>query len=408
MYRRNLLSQLRAALADTPVVMINGARQTGKTTLVEQIAREREAMYLTLDDAATLSAATADPAGLLSGQDGLLVIDEVQKAPQLLPAIKRSVDEGRKPGRFLLSGSANVLSLPKISESLAGRMEVLTLWPLSQGELQGHRERFIDMVFAEEPLKIGKHTPADLGRLIVTGGYPEAVAREDASRRASWFGSYVTTILLRDVRDIANIGGLTAMPRLLSLLAARTSGLMNIAELSRASTLSHTTLRRYLALLELTFLLQPLPAWATNLGKRLVKSPKIHLVDAGLAAHLALYNRGALSRNDPLFGALLETFVVAELSKQAGWSPLRPSLYHFRTVAGREVDAVLEAGGGRVVGIEVKASTSVSAGDFAGLRALAAEAGEGFVRGVLLYGGDTLLPFGESMAAVPISALWES
>ncbi len=407
MYQRHLESQLRAALADTPVVLLNGARQTGKTTLVKQVADGRKATYLTLDDAATLTAATADPTGFVQGHDGLLVVDEVQKAPQLLPAIKKTVDVKRKPGRFLLTGSANVLSLPKVSESLAGRMEVLTLWPLSQGELRGHRERFVDAVFGDKSLRIGKHAQFDLGRLIVGGGYPEAVARKDAERRASWFGSYITTILQRDVRDIAHIEGLVEMPRLLSLLAARSSGLMNISEVSRASTLSHTTLRRYLALLELTYLLRLLPAWSTNLSKRLVKSPKVHLVDSGLAAHLALHDRGALSRNDPLFGALLETFVVAELSKQASWSLVRPSLYHFRSAAGREVDVVLEAGGGRVVGVEVKASASVNENDFAGLRTLAAEAGKKFVRGVLLYGGDTVLPFGDGLIAVPISALWE-
>lgn len=407
MYRRNLESQLRAALADTPVVLLNGARQTGKTTLVKQIAAGRKTVYLTLDDAATLAAATADPEALVQSHDGLLVIDEIQKAPQLLPAIKKAVDVKRKAGRFLLTGSANVLSLPKVSESLAGRMEVLTLWPLSQGELRGRRERFIDVAFTDKPLRIGKHAPLDLGRLIVGGGYPEAVARKVAERRANWFGSYITTILQRDVRDIAHIEGLVDMPRLLSLLAARSSGLMNISEVSRASTLSHTTLRRYLALLELTYLLRLLPAWSTNLSKRLVKSPKVHLVDSGLAAHLALHDRGALSRNDPLFGALLESFVVAELSKQASWSQVRPALYHFRTAAGREVDVVLEGSGGRVVGIEIKASASVSQSDFAGLRALAEEAAGKFVRGVLLYGGDTVLPFGEGLVAAPVSMLWE-
>jgi len=394
-------------MADTPVVLLNGARQTGKTTLVKEVADGQKATYLTLDDAATLAAATADPHGLVQGHDGLLVIDEMQKAPQLLPAIKKTVDVKRNPGRFLLTGSANVLSLPKVSESLAGRMEVLTLWPLSQGELHNRRERFIDTVFSDKPLRIGKHTSIDLGKLIAAGGYPEAIVRKDTNRRASWYGSYITTILQRDVRDIAHIEGLIDMPRLLSLLAARSSSLMNTAEVSRASALSQTTLRRYLALLELTYLLRLLPAWSTNFSKRLVKSSKVHLADSGLAAHLALHDRGALSRKDPLFGALLETFVVAELSKQASWSQVHPSLYYFRTSAGREVDVVLEASGGRVVGVEVKASASVNEGDFAGLRTLAAEAGKKFVRGVLLYGGDAVLPFGDGLVAAPISALWE-
>jgi predicted AAA+ superfamily ATPase len=406
MYDRHLEPRLRAALADTPVVLLNGARQTGKTTLVQRIAAGSGAAYLTMDDAATLNAAMTDPAALVRGHTGLLVIDEVQKAPQLLPAIKMAVDARRRPGRFLLTGSANVLALPKVSESLAGRMEVLTLWPLSQGEIYSRHEKFIDALFSDRPLRVETSSRTDFGKLLTVGGYPEAVQRKAGDRRSSWFASYVTTILQRDVRDIANIEGLVQMPRLLSLLAARSSGLLNISELSRASTLPHTTLQRYLALLELTHLLQLLPAWSTNRSKRLVKSPKVHLIDSGLAAHLALHDRGELSRSDPLFGGLLETWVVAELKKLASWSNQQTKLYHFRTAAGREVDVVLEGTAGRVVGVEVKATASINGGDFAGLRALAEEAGKNFVRGVLLYGGDAVLPFGDGFYAVPISSIW--
>jgi len=397
---------IRAALADTPVVLLNGARQTGKTTLAKQICESIKGTYVTLDDAAILATALQDPAAFVRAAAGPMVIDEVQKAPALLPAIKKVVDEYRKPGRFLLTGSADVMSLPTVSESLAGRIEILTLWPFSQGELHGVRERFVDHAFSDKPFKIKKFERIDIGRLLLQGGYPEAVSRTQPDRRAAWFASYVTTILQRDVRDLAQIDGLLEMPKLLSLLAARSSTLMNSAELSRASGIAQTTLKRYLALLQLTYLLRPLPPWSTNLSKRLIKTPKVHLVDAGLAAHLAQRGSAPLERGDMLFGNLLETFVVAELSKQSAWSEAKPSLYHFRTAAGREVDIVLEGPANKIVGVEVKASSSINSADFAGLRELADIAKKKFVRGILLYDGDTVLPFGEQFVAVPISGLW--
>ncbi|MBI4682931.1 MAG: ATP-binding protein, partial [Nitrospirae bacterium] len=310
--------------------------------------------YFTLDDATVLAAATADPVGFLRRQDGMTVIDEVQKAPGLFPAIKRQVDRDRKPGRFLLTGSANVLLLPKISESLAGRIEIVTLWPFSQGELAGRQERFIDAVFSADMPRMIKARPADrdIVKCVLTGEYPEAVARTVPERRQAWFGAYITTILQRDVRDLAHIVGLTDMPRLLSLMAARSGGLLNMSEISRSTGLAHTTLRRYLSLLETTFLVQPLPAWSTNRGKRLVKSPKLHLVDSGMAAQLS----GVMNREHPgdrqFYGHLLETFVVMELRKQMTWNKTRCSLFYFRTSSGQEVDAVLEDIQGRIVGIE--------------------------------------------------------
>ncbi len=408
MYRRNIRARLAAALADTPVVLLNGARQTGKTTLAEDLAGEFGGRYFTLDDATILSAATADAAGFVRNQDGLTVIDEVQKAPGLFPAIKRQVDIDRKPGRFLLTGSANVLLLPKLSESLAGRMEITTLWPLSQGELADRRERFIDAAFSPALPRLMKAGPPDrdISQLVHTGGYPETAARTDVARRQAWFGAYITAILQRDVRDLAHIEGLTDMPRLLSLLAARSSGLLNMAELSRSAGIAHSTLRRYLSLLETTFLLQPLPAWSTNRSKRLVKSPKVHLVDSGLSGQLA----GATGNDHPegrlLHGRLVETFVVMELRKQMTWNDTRCSLFYFRTASGQEVDAVLEDARGRIVGIEVKAAASVMKKDFGGLEALADLAGKRFHRGILLYDGDAAVPFGDRHNALPISALW--
>jgi uncharacterized protein len=408
MYRRNVDARLRAALADTPVVLLNGARQTGKSTLAHQLSADLGGLYVTLDDATVLAGAVADPVGFLNNLEGFVVIDEVQKASGLFPAIKKQVDGERRPGRYLLTGSANVLLLPRLSESLAGRMEIVTLWPLSQGELAGRREGFISGLFSSRMSHRVRAAPEDrqLAAKIATGGYPEAVARDEEPRRQAWFGSYITAILQRDVRDLANIEGLTEMPRLLALLAARTSGLMNTAELSRASTIPQSTLKRYLTLFETTYLLQPLPAWTANIGKRLIKSPKIHLVDCGLASHLTGQTEKRIVNDPVMLGPLLESFVVMELRKQASWSDVRVSIHHFRSAAGREVDIVLEDSSGQIVGVEVKAAGSVAKKDFAGLEALAEAAGKKFLRGVVLYSGDSVVPFGPKYQALPVGSLW--
>jgi hypothetical protein len=399
------------ALSDTPAVLVNGARQTGKTTLVREIARGRPGTrYVTLDDAATLAAAVNDPAALLAGSGDLLVIDEVQKAPGLFPAMKIQIDRDRRPGRFLLTGSANVLMLPQVSESLAGRLEILTLWPFSQGEIEGRREGLLDALFAEAlpGLPAEPEQPiTPLAQRLLRGGFPEALGRRDPRRRDAWFAAYVTTILQRDIRDLTQIEGLTDMPLLLQLLAARAGTLLNKAELARGTRIPYTTLDRYLALLHATFLFQPLPAWSGNLGKRLTRSPKCHLCDSGLTAHLTGLTAERLDRDGTLIGPLLESFVVGELRKQASWAETPVTLYHFRTPSQRETDLVLEDRGGRVVGIEVKASSRLRERDFNGLRSLAREAGERFLRGVLLYTGEEMLPFGPRLHAVPVRALWQ-
>jgi len=237
MYTRNIATNINTALADTPVVLVNGARQTGKSTLVQSlIAQGYKATYLTMDDSAVLAACTNDSAGFLAGFDGPLILDEVQRAPQLFSAIKARVDRNRKPGRYLLTGSANMMFLPKLAESLAGRMEIITLWPISRGEINSNKEQFIDTVFAGSKPVIPKKqlSQSELFDTLLAGGYPEVLSRQSQERRKAWFGSYITTILQRDVRDIANIEGLTAMPRLLSLLASRASALLNLSELSRS------------------------------------------------------------------------------------------------------------------------------------------------------------------------------
>lgn len=434
MIHRHLTPRLLDALADTPVVFLTGARQTGKSTLARLMAArrplaespQRSARYVTFDDASMLAAASADPAGFLAGFPGPVVLDEVQRVPGLFLAIKAAVDTDRVPGRYLLTGSSSVLMLPRLAEALVGRMEVLTLWPFAQAELEAQNPVgetakapacVVDLWFstAQLPPCRGEGLPAILPR-ILAGGYPEAVQRESGPRRHAWFGSYLTTILQRDVRDLAQIEGLSEMPRLLALLATRVGGLANFSELSRSSGLAQTTLKRYTALLEGTYLLQMLPAWSTNLSKRLVKSPKLFLTDTGLMAHLLGWGTRGLPfpegepQNGPLspvLGPLVEAFVVQELRKQSSWSETQPQLYHLRAQTGQEVDLVLEDARGRLVGVEVKASATVGMSDFKGLRFLHDQVGERLVRGLVLYAGHQVVPFGPHLHAVPLESLWQ-
>jgi predicted AAA+ superfamily ATPase len=406
---RHIIQPILSSLKDSPVVFIQGARQTGKSTLAQSLSgRGHPARYFTLDDAATLSAAQSDPAGFVTGLDGPTILDEVQRAPGLALAIKAAVDAHRKAGRFLLTGSASVLVLPKLSESLAGRIEIHTLWPFSQGEIEKQRDTFIDACFQNrfQP----KDTPAEgwskLVNRIIPGGYPEMLNRSSADRRQAWFGSYITTILQRDVRDISNIRDLADLPRLLTLVASRAGSLLDYADLARCIGIPQTTVKRYMALLEATFLVQTLPAWFTNIGKRLVKAPKVYLNDTGLLAHLLGVDADRLRSDSTLGGGVLENFVAMELLKQRGWSKTKPALHHYRTHGGDEVDLVLEDRAGRIVGIEVKASASIDAGHFKGLKALADAAGDRFVRGIVLYSGNAAVPFGKNLIALPMPTLW--
>lgn len=410
MKHRHITPQVLAALADTPVVFVQGPRQSGKTTLVQSLRDHGHAAeYRTLDDAAVLAAARSDPDGFVDSLPGRVILDEVQRAPDLFRAIKRSVDARRKPGQFLLTGSANALVLPKVSESLAGRMEVLTLAPFSQGEIAERREGFVDACFARE-FKPGTFRDAGWPALverIVRGGFPEVLARIDAARRSAWFGGYITTILERDVRDLSNVQNLSDLPRLLRLLAARTSGVLNLSDVARDAHLPLTTLQRHWALLEAVFFVRTLPAWSGNLTSRLAKAPKVLLNDGGLLCHLLNLDAERLKTDELMSGSVLESFVAVELAKQATWSRVRPALFHYRTQKQQEVDLVLEDGRGRLVGIEVKKTASPTSSDFKGLRHLSEQTSKRFLRGILLYTGSTSVAFGSNLHAVPVSALWQ-
>jgi len=383
--------------------------------LAEVIADERGARQVTLDDAARRAAANADPAGFVEQLQLPAIIDEFQKAPELLPAIKSRVDRARSGGRraagmFLLTGSANVWGTLRISESLAGRAERVQLWPLSQGEMLGRRETFIDGLLAGRVPSI-MDAPSGRGAVataVVRGGYPEMLARRDTRRRTRWIENYIQMILERDVRDLTvKAQQLDELPRLLAAAAARVACLLEITELARDTKLSRDTTSRYLTLLELLFLLRRAPAWSRNIGQRLIKAPKVWLPDSGLACNLVGYDERRFEADDtPLAGALFENFIAAEALKQASWCNIDVGLHHFRTAAGREIDLVIEARDGSLAGIESKLSATVRARDFNALRHLRDRLGDRFRAGVVLYTGPETLPFGDRLWAIPVSALW--
>jgi uncharacterized protein len=410
MYPRNIADRILEAVKETRVLLINGARQTGKTTLVQGLINAgHPATYVTLDDITTLSAARSDPTGFIRQFTGPVIIDEVQRAPEIFLPIKMTVDTKAQPGLFILTGSANVLALPKLADSLAGRMEIIPLWPLSQGEIEGVKENFIDRVFADE-LKVSRAAAPgreELFERVLKGGYPPALSRTSERGRRQWFDGYLTTLLERDVLDLSKVRDLKDFPRLLQALATRSSALLNLNDVSRAVGIQHETLRRYTALLEAMWLVVELPAWAANLGKRLVKTPKMTLNDTGLLAGLLGINRQRLAAEPLLLGQMLESFVVMELRKQATWSENSVQMCHFRDHKGAEVDIVLETPAGGIVGVEVKATATPGPGDLAGLRALRALAGQRFRRGVLLHAGAAATHHSDNLYFLPITSLWQ-
>lgn len=408
MYDRNIFSRLLDAMSTSLVVLLTGARQTGKTTLMELIAEEKGYTYSTFDDLRILAAAREDPIGFIADLKKPTILDEVQRVPEIFLPIKQDIDKHKKAGRFILTGSANPLLVPHLSDSLAGRMEILNLWPLSQGELRGIQEKFIDSVFSHsfENFECEPLDKQALIEMLIHGGYPAMQQLDSESRMNAWCSSYLTTILQRDVQDLAKIEGLAHLPNLMILLASRVSGLLNAAELSRTSGIPSATLHRYLQLLQTLFLVLLVPTWSINHTKRLTRSPKIYLVDTGLISYLNGANLNRLMTDSRMTGAFFENFVVSELYRQATWCDMRIRIYHYRTTQGSfEVDLVLENAEGNIVGIEIKSSETVHAGDFKGLKNLQEAAGRKFIRGIVLYLGPRL-PFGKDLYALPINSLW--
>ena len=409
LYPRYAEGPLVEALADSPAVLVHGPRQCGKTTLARWVGSSRGYDYISFDNDVARAAAEADPAGFVAGLSERVILDEVQRVPSLFTALKQEIDALRTPGRFLLTGSSQVLLVPALSDSLAGRMEIRRLHPLSQCEIQGGVPNFLDALFdgAFRTVTSGR-LGDELAVLMVGGGYPAALARPTARRRINWYRNFIDTQLQRDVRDMARISALEVLPRLLSASASQTSQLYNLSDLASPFQLSRPTIGEYVELLERLFLIDRLPPWGVNRLSRLVKTPKLHIGDTGLGCALIGVNPVSLARDRPLFGQFLETFVFQELKRQAVCQELPLEFYHYRDKDQAEVDIVIEQGAIAVAGVEVKAAATVTPSDFRGLRKLKRATGKRFAAGVVLYDGEITAGFGDGMFAVPIRSLWES
>lgn len=411
-YPRGIQRRVLEALADTPVVLLSGPRQAGKTTLVRQLAGPTR-RYLTLDDEVTRLAAKEDPVGLIRSID-TAVIDEIQRAPDLLLAIKKTVDEDRRPGRFLLTGSANLMTLPSVADSLAGRMETLVLLPLAQSEIAAMAGRsmfWLDALFAGEMLVSTTPVVGDaLVEQVIRGGYPEALTRTDNRRRKTWARQYIDALIQRDIKDIASIEKLDQVPRLIKALAHTAGQLCNYSQLGGQVGIDHKTASKYIAVFEQMYLMQRIAVWSGNRLSRLLKAPKLQFLDSGLLSVMVDFSDPLKQRK--LFGQLLESFVFAELRKQITWAEGEYGIFYYRDKDQNEVDFVIENASGDIIGVEVKAAASVSVNDLVGLKKLASFAQQSFKAGIILYDGTETLPIGQvvgrTLWAVPISTLGSS
>lgn len=408
MFKRLITHKLDEVLADTPVTLITGPRQSGKTTLVKSLVlpSEQPFSYVTLDDESDRDYAINDPIGFIRRYDRL-IIDEIQRAPNLLLAIKKSVDEDRRPGRFVLTSSANVLTMPSFADSLAGRMENLTLLPLSQAELSANTTNWLDAVFAGD---IPPPNPKDIGETLIskilTGGYPEVVARTSEKRQQDWCLQYVNALLTRDILDVAAISKTAQLPKLLSIVAQMAGNLSNAAKVAGEIGIDRKTAAKYMHLLEQMYLIREIPSWSTNEISRVVKSAKIHFIDSAILATLLGQNKATLLRDRSGMGALTESFVLSELLKMASYSPAHYRFTHYRDAAKNEVDIIVENTRSQLVAIEVKASATLGMSDLKGIKYFQSIVGDSLVAGIILYDGSEIKPMGEKIWAVPLSSLW--
>jgi predicted AAA+ superfamily ATPase len=406
-YPRYLKDSLLQAFKVSPVTLLIGPRQTGKTTLMREIGKELDMEYLTFDTLKQLVAAQEDPEGFISALTKPVIIDEVQRVPQIALPIKLAVDQNRVPGVYGLTGSANPLVAPKLNDSLAGRMFILHMWPLAQSEIHGKPSCFLEKIF--DPSFFFAPAPAwlreEMVEIFSAGGYPDALALQ-TPLRDRWYDHLLTTILERDVQDIAHIGRPRDLAKLLTILAARSGSLLNLSEVSRVASIPYTTLTQYMAILESLFLIIRQPAWHINRTKRLIKMPKLYFGDTGLLLNQLRIGKEAVLNNGRLLGPILENFIFLELKKLSTWASSPIDLYHYRTQTGAEVDLVLENRSGQIVGIEVKASETISSEDWKGLNILQEEMGEKMIRGIILYSGHEVVALKSNLLAIPLSTLW--
>ena len=405
---RHVASRLQEAMEDSPVVLIQGPRQCGKTTLAQMVCQPMGYDYISFDDEGTRRAAEADPVGFVNTLPERVILDEVQRVPNLFLSIKLAVDRNRTAGRFILTGSVNVLQMRQVTDSLAGRMDIIRLHPFAQTEIEGTTPKFLDTLFSAgfKTRQVEPATEQMMGR-IVAGGYPSALRRVDEQRRFAWYQNYIEALVQRDVPDIAGIRSPEILSQLLTLAATQTAQLVSVNNLSSSFQLSRNTIHDYLTLLAKMFLLETIPAWHSNRLKRLIKTPKLHIGDTGVACALMKLNRSVLTYDGALFGHVLETFVLQELRRQASAHEQPHTFFHYREKDGAEVDIVIARGATALSGVEVKASATVSNADFRGLRKLKAVAADRFAGGVLIYNGEMCLRFGDGLYAVPLQMLWK-
>lgn len=407
-YPRFLESRLLEALSDSPIVLLEGPRQCGKTTLARRALESLGYAYIACDTPANKRRAQEDAAGLVAELPERAILDEVQNVPEIFSVLRGEVDRRRVPGRFLLTGSSHVLSLPKLTDSLAGRIEFLRLHPLSQSEIARWRPDFLPALFGEG-FRTGRHARLGptLRDLVVAGGYPPALSRSTVTKRVRWHRSNLSGVIRGDILELLRVDNPGLLRDIMSNASACTSGVQNVNGIASDLQSTMPTVKRYLGVLEQMFLLERLRPWHRSRPRRLVKAPKLHLGDTGLACGLLNTDADALKNDRLLYGNMLETYVYQELRRQSSWQDFEVDFYHFRHKEQAEVDIVLMGSGGSVAGVEVRAGSSVGASDFRGLRLLAEAAGKRFVRGVVLYDGEACTRHGERLQAVPIRRLWE-
>ena len=407
LYPRHVEPRLREALKDSPVTLIHGPRQCGKTTLAQKVGRSAGYTYISMDEKDNLDYAKNDPVGFVNSLPGKVIIDEIQKTPGLFSQLKLAVDGNRVPGRFILTGSVSVLHARGLSDSLAGRMEIIRMRPLAQTELRRRRPDFLDTLFSVKFPNRRQIAQTEPVERIVYGGYPAALKYSGKTRRIAWYRSYLTIIANTDAFTISRIRSVEDLPRLLELSAISTAQLLNTNKLAASFQRSRPTIQSYILLLERLFLLERVPAWHGNRRKRFVKTPKLHLTDTGLACALLKVNAKELKNDRALLGQLLETFVLQELRRQADGHGERHEFFHYRDKDGVEVDIVIQRSVNSIAGVEVKSSATISHSDFRGLRRLQSAMGDAFAGGVVIYNGGKMIGFGKKLYAVPIRRLWE-
>lgn len=412
MFDRHLLPLILISLENSPAVLLVGPRQSGKTTTVTKIADGNGFDFVSFDSIANQAAALEDPVGFIETRKKPLILDEVQRVPQVFLPIKVDIDKHRNVhGRYVLTGSANPLLVPKLGDALTGRMLLLQMWPLSQGELVGIEESFLDRVFAKDfgYSEVIQFSRQELIKKVCLGGFPGMLLAKNERGRKAWCDSYLSLSLQKDVQELAHIEGLSHMPKLLQIVATRVGSILNYSDLANSANIPLTSVRRYMQLLHSLFLLHSIPAWSRNLGKRLTKSPKVYFIDTGILIHTLDFDEHRLKETPAIFGGVAENFVINELCKQITWAnKKRIKIYYCRLSDNRsEIDIILEDERGKVVGIEVKSGETPSSDDFKHLKQLKELVGNDFLRGVVLYSGKDKVPFGSGNWAVPISDLWK-